>query len=100
MPVAGGVVEYGSTNVWNVEPTCPIEPKAELKRAFTEFGAVYVIYWARQGGNYVSVADYTCPARLLAIKNQRGDDETYANSCKKNATRPREHNWQGCKQRF
>jgi len=28
------------------------------------------------------VADYTCPARLLAIKNQRDDDETYTGSCK------------------
>jgi TerC family integral membrane protein len=44
---------------------------------------VYVIYWAKQGGDYMSVADYTCPARILAIKNQRGDDETYANSCRK-----------------
>ena len=43
----GGVLETG-TEVganWQARPLVPIMPKAEMRKAFEELGALYVTYW-------------------------------------------------------
>merc|ERR1712050_483602 len=83
IPVEGGILEYGnstdsSTADWgSTMPSCPDMPKDEMDEAFRN-GAVYTIFWKREGDNYVSGADYVTPERREALRNKRGDDQTFA----------------------
>ena len=49
MPFEDGVIEFGNvrdTSVqWDAIPPAPAIPKGELRRAFEELGALYVLYW-------------------------------------------------------
>eukprot|EP00930_Biecheleria_cincta_P008354 TRINITY_DN109775_c0_g1_i1.p1 TRINITY_DN109775_c0_g1~~TRINITY_DN109775_c0_g1_i1.p1 ORF type:complete len:659 (-),score=120.82 TRINITY_DN109775_c0_g1_i1:61-2037(-) len=81
VPTTGGVLEYGTTEHWAASPECPTVPKAQLKQAFSQFGATYVILWAEKGNEWSVIASYTIPERAKISENERGDAETFCSKC-------------------
>eukprot|EP00418_Pyrodinium_bahamense_P089929 CAMPEP_0179041410 /NCGR_PEP_ID=MMETSP0796-20121207/16142_1 /TAXON_ID=73915 /ORGANISM="Pyrodinium bahamense, Strain pbaha01" /LENGTH=921 /DNA_ID=CAMNT_0020737773 /DNA_START=33 /DNA_END=2798 /DNA_ORIENTATION=- len=82
LPVPGGVLEYGSTEHWDELPKTPKLPRAEMARAFNEFGAVYVLYWTPEGNTWRATADFTTPEREIAIRRRRNDGFTFCMKCR------------------
>eukprot|EP00931_Biecheleriopsis_adriatica_P102939 TRINITY_DN77844_c0_g1_i1.p1 TRINITY_DN77844_c0_g1~~TRINITY_DN77844_c0_g1_i1.p1 ORF type:complete len:690 (-),score=134.65 TRINITY_DN77844_c0_g1_i1:23-2092(-) len=78
IPFEDGVLEYGSIDAWDAAPQCPTMPKAEMKRAFEHFGASYLLFWVEKDGEFEAVAEYTTPQRKKALRNRRGDNDTFA----------------------
>lgn len=74
-PVKGGVLEFGTTTgpetaTWEAMPDCPDLPKDEMRKAFEELGAVYVLFWQLRGENFAVTADYVIPEHEQAMKNR------------------------------
>ena len=71
-PYEFGVVEYGTTVSsrvrWGEMPTPPVVPRAQIRKAFEELGALYCIFWQEEGGRIVAKADFESP--LLACNSQ------------------------------
>jgi len=63
------------------KPNLPLLPEKELKIAFDEFGAVYVIVWIRRGDKWVPEAAYTTPERIAYVQATRNDGKTYCTEC-------------------
>jgi len=83
IPATGGVLEFGTSEVWNEIPPHPVLPKAEMKTAFDSFGAVYCMLWVENSqGNWVVVADFVTLEHQTALKNSRGDSNTFASQSK------------------
>jgi hypothetical protein len=83
VPVAGGVMEYGvshgpGTADWTAmeDARLAIMPKAEMKRAF-ENGATHMIFWKKDGNEYVAGASYLIAERVRALKASRDDGKSY-----------------------
>ena len=76
-PFEDGVVEFGTTAAsatqWDAMPQVPTLPKEVMRRAFEELGALYVIYWARDGERYRVAADYEVPSSVNARLRRRSD---------------------------
>mmetsp|Transcript_48369 Transcript_48369/g.121881 ORF Transcript_48369/g.121881 Transcript_48369/m.121881 type:complete len:678 (-) Transcript_48369:9-2042(-) len=82
IPVLGGVVEFGTsvgseTASWADMPDCPEMPKLEMRKAFDELGAVYVIFWQLSGDSYVVAADYVTPDHERTMRNRHGNDVSF-----------------------
>ena len=83
----GGVLETGTstgTN-WQTRPVVPIMPKAEMRKAFEELGALYAVYWAEgpaSGGDYVMQASYEAPAGTALLSRLRGDGDSFVKRSK------------------
>ncbi len=48
MPFEAGVIEFGNTRSlpqWDAIPAAPLMPKAPLRKAFEDLGALYTVYW-------------------------------------------------------
>jgi len=83
-PAEGGVIEYGTslgseTAEWQTVDDAGVDaiPRGELRKAFAE-GANELIFWKRVGDKYVVRGDYVIPERLRALRQSRGDEESYA----------------------
>merc|ERR1719440_1708047 len=77
-PFEDGVVEFGTTKqsgkVWDAVPKVPVLPKAVMRRAFEELGALYVLHWAEETPGEFSVsADYEVPSSVNSRLRRRGD---------------------------
>jgi hypothetical protein len=82
VPVLGGVVEFGTsagpeTASWTEMPDCPEMPKLEMRKAFDELGAVYVIFWQVSGESFVVSADYVTPDHERTMRNRHGSDVSF-----------------------
>jgi len=77
IPFQAGVLEFGCTDGWTEMPAIPKLPTKEMREAFEDFGAKYVMLWSETGGNFSVVADFKIPERVAALKNKRGDDLSY-----------------------
>jgi len=65
-------------------PDVPTVPKAELKRAFDLFGAVYTLLWSKAADQkWRVVASYVPNERIQMLKQLRGDSETFAETSKR-----------------
>ena len=75
-----GVIEFGNARTseqWDTIPTAPTVPKAPLRRAFEDLGALYAMVWEENGTELKVVADYENPrdkARRIAL---RGDGASF-----------------------
>ena len=75
-----GVIEFGNARTseqWDAIPTAPTVPKAPLRRAFEDLGALYAMVWEENGTELKVVADYENPrdkARRIAL---RGDGASF-----------------------
>ena len=80
MPFEDGVIEFGNARTseqWDAVPSAPTVPKAPLRRAFEDLGALYAMVWTEEGTALKVVADYENPrdkARRLAL---RGDGKSF-----------------------
>jgi len=86
-PFAGGVLELGTskgpeTADWNKAPAMPSMPTPMLQQCFDEEGAAYAILWLEEEDHFVPAADFVLPERRRALRNRRGDDETFASRSK------------------
>jgi len=84
-PVKGGVLEFGTTTgpetaSWETAPECPDLPKDEMRRAFEELGAVYVLFWQLRGENFVVTADYVIPEHEQAMKRRYNNNVSFASA--------------------
>lgn len=84
IPFEDGVLEYGasigdSTAVWSKMPECPTMPKKEMRKAFENIGAKYVMFWSNASGDgyFRAIATYVTPERVRALANKRGDNKTF-----------------------
>jgi len=82
VPCEGGVLEFGTskgpaTATWTEMPQCPVMPKREIRTAFENLGAKYVMFWEKQGDEFAVIADYVSAERVEALKNRRKDDKTF-----------------------
>lgn len=82
-PVEGGVIEYGTsrgqeTADWtSVDDACvDALPRGEIRKAFAT-GATHLIYWKQVADRYVVRGDFVVPERLRALRQSRGDDDSY-----------------------
>jgi len=76
----GGVIEFGTakgSTSWAAMPDVPDLPKAEMKKAFDDIGAVYMCFWQKQGETYFITGGFELPERRRALKGYRGDEETF-----------------------
>ena len=83
----GGVVETGtSTGMnWQTRPIVPIMPKAEMRKAFEELGALYAVFWAQgpaSGDDYVMQASYEAPSGTALLSRLRGDGDSFVKRSK------------------
>ena len=79
VPTEGGVFEFGIMEdgpmaKWPEMPWCPELPNAKL-RAALDTGALYTIFWALDGNDYVVKADYVPPEERL--HNRRNDGRSF-----------------------
>ena len=51
--------------------------KKDLRKAFQEFGALYAMYWALDGDEFVATGDYENPSEKAMQQRIRGDGETF-----------------------
>jgi predicted membrane chloride channel (bestrophin family) len=76
-----GVVEYGTTSAspvqWTELPTPPVMPKEVMRAAFEELGALYVIYWAKDGKVFRVAADYEVPTSINSRLRRRSDGASF-----------------------
>lgn len=84
IPFEDGVVEFGTTctSVWQGVPPAPSMPKRVLRKAFEELGALYAIYWAREGDDFNVQASYENPTDVIRRKSLRGDGESFVSISK------------------
>ena len=81
-PFEAGVIEYGNTRSreqWASIPAAPVMPKAQLRKAFEDLGALYAIYWKadRATGKLRVIADYENPRETALRKALRSDGESF-----------------------
>jgi len=90
IPFAGGVLELGTssgpeTANWSEAPDLPNIPASALQQAFDKEGAAYALLWRQDrpdGDHFTAAADYVLPERRRALRNKRGDDQTFASQSK------------------
>jgi len=70
-PADGGVVEIGRA----------VETEV-LKQKVLEYKAAYAMFWASSAGSFEIVADYITPERKAALREKRGDDESFCSRSK------------------
>ena len=82
-PVEGGVIEYGTsrgpeTADWRSVDDAFVDalPRGEIRKAFAT-GATHLIFWKQVADRYVVRGDYVVPERLRALRQSRGDDDSY-----------------------
>ena len=76
LPFEDGVIEFGNTvgdPQWDGIPPAPTIPKAQLRRAFEDLGALYAMYWEEDGGMLRVVADYENPRDATIRRSLRAD---------------------------
>ena len=79
-PYEDGVVECGTTVNSPGQPTLPTPPtlpKEVMRRAFEELGALYMLYWARDGNTYRVEGSYEGEASYNARRRRRSDGVSY-----------------------
>ena len=77
-----GVVEFGTTRGTNAEdwtgpPPVPVLPKKVMRHAFEELGALYVLFWEKQGDVYRVAADYEVAASINSRVRRRSDGQSF-----------------------
>jgi hypothetical protein len=70
-PAEGGVIEIGRA----VETTL-------LKQKVEEWNAAYAMFWASSAGSFEIVAEYITPERKAALREKRGDDDSFCSSAR------------------
>merc|ERR1712130_994360 len=83
--VTGGVIEFGTGDLWTKSPHRPNLSVSELQHAFEDFSAIYIIIWVydESNGKWAGVSDYVPPERAEALKNVRNDTESYTTMSRK-----------------
>merc|ERR1711862_6454 len=61
--VRGGVLEMGTSRGMDAKPDIKDLPDAEIRAAFDEFGAVYVLVWICRNDQWTAEAGFTTPER-------------------------------------
>jgi len=82
LPFEAGVLEFGNIRAnqqWPDIPKAPNMPKQDLRKAFEDLGALYVLYWK---ADFVSntlrvIADYENPRETQLRSALRGDGESF-----------------------
>ena len=87
-PFEDGVVEFGTTQGTNAEdwtgpPAVPTLPKKVIRHAFEELGALYVLFWQKQGDVYRVAADYEVPASINSRVRRRSDGMSFISESRK-----------------
>lgn len=88
-PYEGGVIEYGTgvgpaTAEWSERPTAPIMPKAEMRKAFEELGALYVMFWAKDADDMIRPhASFNSPKAVALQSKIRSDGDSFLARSKK-----------------
>mmetsp|Transcript_101968 Transcript_101968/g.287826 ORF Transcript_101968/g.287826 Transcript_101968/m.287826 type:complete len:644 (+) Transcript_101968:65-1996(+) len=83
VPAEAGVLEFGTRESWSGIPSCPMMPKREMRNAFEDLGASYVMFWAESDGEFSVIAHYVTEERRTALKSRRGDDKTFCTESRK-----------------
>ena len=82
----GGVIETGTEagTSWRFRPVAPKIPKAEMRKAFEELGALYVAFWAPDPstGDFTMHADYETPRGSALRARLRGDGDSFVKRSK------------------
>lgn len=81
LPLEGGVLEIGNTRSrpqWTEVPQAPLIPKAQLRKAFEDLGALYAMYWQLQEGDVLRVIGaYENPSSTLIRDALRSDGNSF-----------------------
>jgi putative membrane protein len=81
MPFEDGVIEFGNARTskqWDAIPSAPTVPKAPLRRAFEDLGALYAIVWSEDAeGTLRVVGDYENPRDKARRVSLRGDGQSF-----------------------
>ena len=81
VPFEGGVLEFGNAKesvVWDGIPDTPTIPKAELRKAFEELGALYAMYWRLDDdGKFRVAGEYENPRDKKTRLRLRGDGSSF-----------------------
>jgi len=79
-PFEDGVLEFGNladSPQWEDVPRAPLMPKAPLRKAFEDLGALYALFWKLDGDKFTVAADYENPRDVSKRQMLRGDDESF-----------------------
>merc|ERR1711871_748338 len=77
----GGVVEYGTPEVWPSIPRVVGPSEAHLKAIVEKSGASWAMFWSEFGGKLSVTGHYITPERVAALKEKRGDDDNFPKRC-------------------
>ena len=84
LPFEAGVIEFGNARSmkhkqWTEIPKAPTMPKAQLRKAFEDLGALYALYWEAdfEKNEMRVIADYENPRDVQIRKTMRGDGESF-----------------------
>ena len=80
LPFEDGVIEIGNMRKlpqWSSIPRAPTMPKAQLRKAFEDLGALYAMYWRQDGDELRVIADYENPRETQRRKALRGDGSSF-----------------------
>merc|ERR1712187_577426 len=77
----GGVVEYGTPEVWPSIPRVVGPSEAHLRAIAEKSGAAWAIFWSEFGGKLSVTGHYILPERVAVLKKERGDDDNFPKRC-------------------
>jgi hypothetical protein len=64
------------------EPRVASVEREYLKTKVSEWDAGYAMYWALRHGKFEIVAEYITPERKAALREKRGDDDSFCSSAR------------------